>query len=147
MPRFFRLPVLFVFALVGCATPAPPGPALVTPPAAPPAAPAQAPYFTQTGRASFYGAAHQGRTTANGESFDLHDFTAAHRTLPFGTVVRVTNLDNGLTVKVKINDRGPHVKGRIIDLSSAAARALGMTQDGVARVKLEAFRPDQSGAG
>lgn len=105
------------------------------------------PYFTQTGMASFYGAAHDGKTTADGESFDQHGFTAAHRTLKFGTVVRVTNLDNGRTVKVEINDRGPHVKGRIIDLSAAAATALDMRQDGIARVKLEAYREDQSGAG
>lgn len=97
--------------------------------------------------ASFYGAAHDGKTTADGGTFDQHDFTAAHRTLAFGTVVRVTDLDNGRSVKVEINDRGPHVKGRIIDLSSAAARALGMAHDGIARVRVEAFRADQSGAG
>lgn len=97
--------------------------------------------------ASFYGGFHDGKTTADGGTFDQHDFTAAHRTLAFGTVVRVTDLDNGRSVKVKINDRGPHVKGRIIDLSSAAARALGITKDGVARVRVEAFRGDQSGAG
>ena len=108
---------------------------------------AQKPYFTQTGMASFYGAAHDGKTRADGGTFDRDEFTAAHRTLAFGTRVRVTNLDNGLSVTVEINDRGPHVKGRIIDLSAAAARALGMIQDGVTRVKVEAFRADQSGAG
>lgn len=97
--------------------------------------------------ASFYGAAHDGKTTADGEHFDAKDFTAAHRSLPFGTMVRVTNLANGETVKVEINDRGPHVRGRIIDLSSAAASVLGIKKDGVARVRLEAFRADQSGAG
>ena len=97
--------------------------------------------------ASFYGAAHDGKARADGGTFDRHAFTAAHRTLPFGTVVKVTNLDNGRSVTVEIDDRGPRVKGRIIDLSSAAARALGMTRDGVARVRLEAFRADQSGAG
>lgn len=97
--------------------------------------------------ASFYGTAHDGKTRADGGTFDEHDFTAAHRTLAFGTVVRVTNLGNGKSVKVEINDRGPHVKGRIIDLSKAAARALGMTEDGVTRVRLEAFRTDQSNAG
>ncbi len=77
-----------------------------------------------------------------GERFDMTDFTAAHRTLPFGTVVRVTNLHNGKFVKARINDRGPHVKGRVIDLSMAAARALGI-RDGLGRVRLEAFRSDQ----
>ena len=97
--------------------------------------------------ASFYGAAQDGRARADGRTFDRHAFTAAHRTLAFGTRVRVTNLDNGRTVTVEISDRGPHVKSRTIDLSSAAAQALGMTHDGVARVRLEAFRADQSGAG
>ena len=97
--------------------------------------------------ASFYGAAHDGKIRADGGTFDRHDFTAAHRTLAFGTMVRVTNLDNGRSVKVEINDRGPHVKGRIIDLSSAAAHALGMSRDGIAKVRVEAFRADQSGAG
>ena len=92
--------------------------------------------------ASFYGGLHQGRRTATGEHFDLNNLTAAHRTLPFGTVVRVTNLRNGRVVTVRINDRGPHVKGRVIDLSAAAARVLGF-RDGLARVRLEAFRSDQ----
>jgi rare lipoprotein A len=151
MPRFCCPTLLFLLAiLAGCATRGSLPAAPVSPPppvtAAPPAA-AREPYFTQTGMASFYGAAHDGRTRADGGTFDRHDFTAAHRTLAFGTVVRVTNLDNGRSIKVEINDRGPHVKGRIIDLSSAAARALGMTHDGVTRVRVEAFRQDQSGAG
>lgn len=137
-----------MIALAGCATQPAPMPAPTPSPAvAVPQPRAAEPYFTQTGMASFYGAAHDGKTTADGESFDQHGFTAAHRTLKFGTVVRVTNLDNGRTVKVEINDRGPHVKGRIIDLSAAAATALDMRQDGIARVKLEAYREDQSGAG
>src|SRR6185437_923797 len=141
MPRLscFLL-LLALTGVAGCASQGPPPPAPVSPPppvtAAPPAA-AREPYFTETGMASFYGAAHDGRTRADGGTFDRHDFTAAHRTLAFGTVVRVTNLDNGRSIKVEINDRGPHVKGRIIDLSSAAARALGMAHDGVTRVRVE----------
>ncbi|HKD46274.1 MAG TPA: septal ring lytic transglycosylase RlpA family protein [Rhizomicrobium sp.] len=136
-------------SLSGCATLSPPA----TPSPSPPivtGAPRPLlvrPFFAQTGMASFYGAAHDGKLTADGESFDPQGFTAAHRSLAFGTVVRVTNLANGLTVKVEINDRGPHSKGRIIDLSAAAARALGMRKNGIARVRLEAFRADQSKAG
>ena len=104
------------------------------------------PFFMQTGLASFYGGAHDGKLTANGETFDERNMTAAHRTLKFGTVVRVTDLENGRSVKVRINDRGPHVKGRIIDLSSQAASQLGMKKDGVARVRVEAFQDDQEEA-
>jgi rare lipoprotein A len=73
----------------------------------------------------------------------MHEMTAAHRSLKMGTVLRVTNLENGRTTTVRVNDRGPYVKGRIIDLSAAAARELGMKQDGIARVKLEAFVAEQ----
>jgi rare lipoprotein A len=104
---------------------------------------AAGPFFTQTGLASFYGRAHTGKVTANGGSFDHRDFTAAHRTLAFGTLVRVTNLSNGRTVTVEITDRGPHIKTRVIDVSLAAARELGMQRKGITRVKLEAFRTDQ----
>jgi len=89
------------------------------------------------GNASFYGAAFQGRKTANGESFDASALTAAHRTLPFGTLLRVTNLENGREVVVRINDRGPYAKARILDLSEAAARKLGMIERGAAPVRLE----------
>jgi len=106
---------------------------------------AAGPFFTETGLASFYGRAHAGKLTASGEKFDHRDFTAAHRTLAFGTLVRVTNLANGQTVTVKITDRGPRIQSRIADLSLAAASALGMKQEGIARVKLEAFRADQAG--
>lgn len=90
-----------------------------------------------TGRASWYGSEFAGRCTANGERFDPKGFTAAHRDLPFGTPVRVTNLDNGKTVVVTINDRGPYVKGRLLDVSLAAARALGMLRRGVASVLIQ----------
>ncbi len=91
----------------------------------------------QTGLASWYGARHHGKRTASGEIFDQNKFTAAHRTLPWGSIVKVTNLDNGESVEVRINDRGPFKKGRIIDLSRAAARALGMLQSGVSPVQME----------
>jgi rare lipoprotein A len=96
-----------------------------------------APRETQVGLASYYGSAHDGRRTASGERFDMHAMTAAHRTLPFGTRVRVTNLYNGRRAVVRINDRGPHHGKRIIDLSYAAARELGLVGAGVAKVRLE----------
>lgn len=89
------------------------------------------------GLASWYGGKFHGRLTSSGEIFDTNTMTAAHKTLPFGTMVKVTNLDNGATIIVKINDRGPFVEGRIIDLSRAAAEALGMVGIGVAHVSLE----------
>lgn len=109
----------------------------------PPPAPDRA-VFTQTGVASWYGKSHHGRTTANGEKFDMEALTAAHRTLPFGTIVKVTNLSNNRSVTVRINDRGPYVAGRIIDLSARAARDLGITENGVARVRLEQLPPAPS---
>jgi len=84
--------------------------------------------------ASFYS---HGRQTASGERFDPHDLTAAHRTLPFGTRVRVTSLATGRSVTVRVNDRGPFVRGRAIDVSSSAAKMLGITGQGVAKVKLD----------
>jgi rare lipoprotein A len=91
--------------------------------------------------ASWYGPGFAGRRTANGETFDPTQLTAAHRTLPFGTLVRVTNLANGLSVVVRINDRGPFRAGRIIDLSRAAAERLGMIGTGTATVRLELVQP------
>lgn len=89
------------------------------------------------GVASWYGAEFQGRRTASGEGFDMNDHTAAHRTLPFGTLVRVTNLRNGLHTTVRINDRGPWIRGRDIDLSYRAARELRMINSGVEDVLIE----------
>ena len=103
---------------------------------------AERPSFTQTGVASWYGRHHQGKTTAQGERFDMNGLTAAHRTLPLDTTVRVTNLENRKSVKVRINDRGPYVAGRIIDLSARAARELRI-EDGIARVRVEVFASDQ----
>ena len=89
------------------------------------------------GFASWYGGRFHGRATASGEIFDTNELTAAHRTLAFGTLVRVQNVKNGRSVVVRINDRGPFVEGRVIDLSRAAARAIDMINDGVAPVRLE----------
>jgi rare lipoprotein A len=97
------------------------------------------------GVASWYGGKFHGRLTSSGEVFDTNEMTAAHRTLPFGTMVKVTNLANGKSAVVKINDRGPFVDGRIIDLSRAAAEEIDMLGQGVARVSLEivAFATDK----
>jgi rare lipoprotein A len=95
--------------------------------------------ITESGQASFYGAGDgfNGKKTANGETFNKNKLTAAHKTLPFGTIVKVTNLSNGQSVKVRINDRGPFVKGRIIDLSEKAAKKIDMRTKGVADVRLK----------
>jgi rare lipoprotein A len=91
---------------------------------------------TETGIASWYGPDYHGRTTANGETYDMEAMTAAHRTLAFGTVVRVDHLGSGRSIRVRINDRGPFVDGRIIDLSRRAARELDMIGSGLARVRV-----------
>ena len=88
------------------------------------------------GLASWYGQRHQGRPTASGEAYDINRLTAAHRTLPFGTRLRVTNVENGRSVVVRVNDRGPHVAGRVLDLSLGAAKALGLVSGGVGRVEI-----------
>lgn len=93
--------------------------------------------LTLEGIASYYADAYHGKKTSNGETFDMNDLTAAHRTFPFGTKVRVTNLENKQSVIVRINDRGPFKEERIIDLSLAAARELDLIKSGTARVKLE----------
>lgn len=93
-----------------------------------------------TGVASYYGKRFHGRLTANGERFNMRAMTAAHKTLPFGTKVRVTNPRNGRAVVVRINDRGPFIRGRTIDLSRSAAEKIGMIATGHARVKLEIVR-------
>ncbi len=90
----------------------------------------------ETGIASWYGEEYHGRPTASGETFNMYQFTAAHRTLPFGTVVEVEHLGNGRRVRVRINDRGPTPADRIIDLSKAAAGELGMLAAGLAEVAL-----------
>jgi rare lipoprotein A len=92
--------------------------------------------FRTIGRASWYGPRFDGKATANGETFDMHALTAAHRSLPLGSRVLVRNLDNGRGVVVKINDRGPYIHGRDIDLSYGAARELQMVPNGLARVEI-----------
>ncbi len=99
--------------------------------------PKKVPSSVQTGLASWYGPNFHGKTTSSREVYNMYDMTAAHRTLPFGTYVMVTNLNNGRSVKVKINDRGPFVKDRIIDLSYAAAQVLDAVGPGVIPVKIE----------
>ena len=91
---------------------------------------------TEKGIASWYGEPYHGRRTASGEVYDMHAMTAAHKTLPFGSVVRVERRDTGDDVKVRINDRGPFIEGRIIDLSFAAAKKVGLDVDGVAPVRM-----------
>jgi rare lipoprotein A len=93
--------------------------------------------YRAEGKASYYGARHHGNKTASGERFDQHALTAAHRSLPFGSLVQVTNLRNDKTVVVRINDRGPNAKKRIIDLSQQAAKQLDMLRDGVVPVRIE----------
>ncbi len=135
--------VMGMLSLAACAEQAlPPPPVAALPPPVPAPAPEQ-PFFNQIGTASWYGDFHHGRKTANGERYDMHDMTAAHRSVRMGTVLRVTNLENGRTTTVRINDRGPYVDGRVIDLSAAAAHDLGMKQSGLARVRIEAYAADQ----
>ena len=134
-------------ALQGCAIPlakAPEAPAQeVGPEAAAPAAEGEREPF-ERGIASWYGLPFHGRKTASGERFDMNALTAAHRTLPFGTLVKVRSLVNGREVVVRINDRGPYAPGRIIDLSHAAAKAIGLLGFGVKRVSLTLVEPDPS---
>ena len=122
------LPLLLLLILVACAP--------RTRPAAPTSTPGSATFY-QDGTASWYGPNFIGRPTANGEIFDPSQLTAAHQTLPFDTLVRVTHLDNGRSVVVRINDRGPFVGRRVIDLSRAAAERIDMIGSGTARVQLD----------
>ena len=117
-----RRSVIFFFAVVGLA--------LVG---------CRKPTSVEEGVASFYADSFHSRETASGETYSKRAMTAAHRSLPFDTRVKVTNLENGRSVRVRINDRGPHVEGRIIDLSGAAARKLRITETGTARVRLEVY--------
>jgi rare lipoprotein A len=117
--------VLTVASLTGCAVPVQLG---------------EHPVSTERGDASYYAQDFHGRKTASGETFDMNDLTAAHPSLAMGTRVRVTNLDNGRAVVVRINDRGPFARGRVIDVSYAAATKLDMIATGVAPVKLEVLR-------
>ena len=97
--------------------------------------------YRETAVASWYGQAFQGRRTSSGEPYDMYQMTAAHKTLPIPTYVRVTNLENGRIVVVRVNDRGPFIEGRIIDLSLVAAQKLDMVRNGTARVEVVALDP------
>ena len=107
--------------------------------------------FVETGVASWYGEDFHGKPTALGEPYNMYAMTAAHKTLPLPTMVRVTNLETGRSAELRVNDRGPFVKGRVIDLSYSAARELGVVRRGTARVRIEALesggspQPDRSG--
>ena len=96
--------------------------------------------YVEKGEASYYGPGFHGKETASGETFNQNDLTAAHRKLPLGTKAKVTNLENGKSVKVEVNDRGPYAKGRVIDLSKAAAKKIGVDDEGTAKVKIEATK-------
>ena len=120
-----------LIALVGCAHRKAPPPTTV------PKVTAARPGAVEKGIASWYGEPYHGRRTASGEVYDMHRVSAAHRTLPFGTLVRVTRRDTGKSVEVRINDRGPFIAGRIIDLSYGAARRINLDVDGIAPVKVE----------
>jgi rare lipoprotein A len=133
--RCLLLALLLFATLAGCAhkkharhSPPPPQPGITRP------------GDSETGFASWYGKPYHGRAAANGEIYDMEKLTAAHRTLPFNTWVRVHDLDNNKTVEVRIIDRGPFVDGRIIDLSHAAAREIEMIGPGIARVRVEVIR-------
>jgi rare lipoprotein A len=115
------LPILLAAALEGCAGSVPPPGSAVT----------------HVGFASYYGREFAGRRTASGERYDPHRLTAAHRSLPFGTRLLVTNLDNGRSVVVRVNDRGPQRRDRILDVSSRAAERLGFASAGLARVRID----------
>ena len=111
-------------------------------PVVPAVATAAKPAYGEVGIASWYGGRHQGRMTASGEIFDENRLTAAHRTLPLETKARVTNLENGRSIEVTVNDRGPYIRGRVIDLSARAAKELGMAQRGLALVRIEVVREE-----
>lgn len=96
--------------------------------------------FKQSGISSWYGRQFHGRTTANGEIFNMHGMTAAHRTLPLGCTIRVTNKSNGKSVILKVNDRGPYAGNRVLDVSHAAAKHLGMVNSGTANVLIERIK-------
>jgi rare lipoprotein A len=136
-------------ALTACQPTSPPPSATVSAPAPEPArialpqTSACDEAFRQEGVATWYGRRHHGRRTANGERFDMNAMTAAHRSLPFGTQIRVTNLDTGEVAELRVNDRGPYSRGRILDVSRQAAQQLGFGgDDGKAQVRIEAIPED-----
>lgn len=141
-PRPFLLAIFCAaLAAAGCGhrtyTTRAPAPAPSAPPPAVETQPVVPGQWVEEGVASWYGAPFDGRRTSNGEIYDMHQFTAAHRTLPFGSLVRVTNLSNGMQTQIRVNDRGPFVGNRVIDLSYSAAQAIQMVGPGTAHVRLE----------
>lgn len=100
------------------------------------------PVSTFDGKASWYGGYFHGRKTANGERYDMYDLTAAHKSLPFNSLLRVTNLENNKSIIVRVNDRGPYIKGRDVDLSYNAARQIDVVSSGVSRVHVEVYKPN-----
>ncbi len=172
LTRSFRAPRLLALALLclavaamaGCGKRSVSGTQVTSPPATTaPSAPGTKPYtvmgqtyyplqsghgYVEEGVASWYGKDFHGKKTANGEVYDMHGMTAAHKVLPFGTQLRVTNLDNNRTIVVRVNDRGPFVANRIIDLTRTGAEQLDMIGPGTARVRLESVGsiPGQVGA-
>lgn len=94
-------------------------------------------YYVEEGLASYYSDQFMGKITASGEAYNPNYLTAAHRTLPFGTLIKVVNIENGKEVLVRVNDRGPFVEGRIVDLSKKAAKSIGIFEKGLARVRIE----------
>jgi rare lipoprotein A len=144
--RLFGTGLLLVFTLLAaCAgRELPPTPVAAIAPSPVPVSipvplqvPVQEAIYRETGMASWYGKELHGKQTANGDVFDMYGLSAAHRTLPLGTLVRVTNLDNFKSITVRINDRGPFLKSRFLDLSYGAAKELGFVSQGTARVKIE----------
>jgi rare lipoprotein A len=128
-----------VLVLASCATPQPqpaPAPVVAPPPPPPPPPPRTSAQPSRTVRTSYQGEQAAGRPTASGEPYDPDELTAASKIFPIGSTVLVTNPANGKSVKVRINDRGPHVRGRSLDLSKRAAEELGITEKGVARLKV-----------
>ncbi|HKS67620.1 MAG TPA: septal ring lytic transglycosylase RlpA family protein [Candidatus Acidoferrales bacterium] len=157
-----RIPTLFsmvavLLAVSGCARrnvsvqPPATAPQPSAQPSGPPPAverqPAVAGQYVEDGVASWYGVPFDGHRTSDGEIYDMHQFTAAHRTLPFNSIVRVTNLSNGKQTEVRVNDRGPFVANRVIDLSFAAAQAIGMVGPGTAQVRLDVVSGPSPAAG
>ena len=167
MKRFALLFAFFAF-LAGCShksakvSVAPPPPIEQKPAATPNAGPSETPdladsiavpldtkpLLVETGIASWYGPPYHNRRASNGEIYDMHAMTAAHRTLPLGSIVRVTNIENGDSAVVRITDRGPFIEGRIVDLSQAAAKKVGLVQKGTGQVRIEVLQtpaPIESG--
>ena len=152
LKRHLGIGLVLVMWLAGCSTPPTPSP---RPPYPPSGLRTQKPYqingvwyyplstaegYSEEGKASWYGSDFHGKTTSCGEPYDMYAMTAAHKTLPMGTHVKVSNLRNGRTAILRINDRGPFVAGRIIDLSCKAAQELGVAQTGIAPVRVEAVQ-------